>query len=158
VVEVIFGQLFRLPNTPHLELFYGALLYELCRTRGETLPQVVAIGVEFLYRRADTMQPTCIDRFVNWFSYHLSNFNYLWTWADWADCLKVSSSLIMISNSDYGFKLDTLHPRLIFVREVIEKCLRLSYYKRVVNFLPQEFDPIIPPEPAILYELDDGMR
>jgi nuclear cap-binding protein subunit 1 len=89
VVEVILGQLFRLPHSPHLELFYGAVLYELCRTRAETMPQVVAIAAEYLYRRADTMQPTCIDRFANWFSYHLSNFNYLWSWADWADCLKV---------------------------------------------------------------------
>ncbi len=43
------------------------------------------------------------------------------------------------------------------MREVIEKCLRFSYYKRIVDFLPDKLDPIIPAEPEISYELNDGV-
>ncbi|KAI1721873.1 MIF4G like domain-containing protein [Ditylenchus destructor] len=139
IIEVIFAQLFRLPRAPHLELFYGALLIELCRVKSDSLPQVLAQAAELLYQRADYMQPICLDRFVNWFSYHLSNFQYSWSWSDWADCLI----------------LDSLHPRRIFVREVIEKCLHFSYHKRLVEFLPPGFDTVIPPEPIICYEYEE---
>uniref|UniRef100_A0A914HHC5 Nuclear cap-binding protein subunit 1 n=1 Tax=Globodera rostochiensis TaxID=31243 RepID=A0A914HHC5_GLORO len=142
MIETVFNQLFRLPAAPHHELFYGALLIELCRSEANTMPQVLALAAELLYRVTDTMQPICLDRFVNWFSYHLSNFEYRWSWSDWIECVK----------------LDSLHPRRIFVREVIDKCLRLSYHKKVVGFLPPELAPIIPDEPSIVYILDDAQH
>lgn len=51
--------------------------------------------------------------------------------------------------------MDSLHPRLIFVREVIEKCMRLSYHKKMAEILPPDFKHVIPPEPVIIYVLDE---
>lgn len=42
MVEVVLGKLFALPVPTEIEVFYGALLLELCKLQPSTLPQVVS--------------------------------------------------------------------------------------------------------------------
>ncbi|EJD76387.1 MIF4G domain-containing protein [Loa loa] len=136
ILEVIFSQLFRLPHPPLRPLFYGSVMIELCKTRD--MPQVIAQAAELFYQRIDTMQLECIDRLIDWFSYHMSNFEYRWSWVDWDDCLNLN---------DYA-------PRRYFVKEVIEKCMRFSYYERICDCLPSSFEEITPEKPFISFLLN----
>ncbi|VBB25623.1 unnamed protein product [Acanthocheilonema viteae] len=140
ILEVIFSQLFRLPHPLLRPLFYGSVMIELCKIKD--MPQVIAQAAELFYQRIDTMQLECIDRLIDWFSYHMSNFDYRWSWADWDDCLDLN---------DYA-------PRRYFVKEVIEKCMRFSYHERICDCLPSSFEEITPEKPSISFSVDEAVN
>ncbi|CAH0725023.1 unnamed protein product, partial [Brenthis ino] len=144
VVEVIFAELFNLPTPRYLEICYGSILIELCKLNPSTMPQVLAQATEILFMRIDTMNIACFDRLVNWFSYHLSNFQYRWSWEDWEACAQ----------------LDVEHPKPRFIREVLGKCLRLSYHQRIKDMTPESLSAFVPlkPEPIYKYSMEGAAR
>ncbi|XP_034940249.1 nuclear cap-binding protein subunit 1 [Chelonus insularis] len=136
IVEVIFGELFKLPTPKYLEICYGSILIELCKLQPSTMPQVLAQATEILFRRIDSMAAASFDRFVWWFAYHLSNFQFRWSWEDWDSCLQ----------------RDMEHPRPKFIREVLLKALRLSYHQRIRDMMPESYAELIPAVPEPIYK------
>ncbi|XP_071507439.1 nuclear cap-binding protein subunit 1-like [Diadema antillarum] len=136
IVEVMFGQLFALPQAPRIHIFYMSLFLELCKLQPGSLPQVLAQASEMLYERLDHMSLQSSDRFVVWFSHHLSNFQFRWSWEEWTDCLNVDLDL----------------PKPKFVMEVLTKCLRLSYHQRIAESVPESYAPLMPSPPEPVYK------
>ncbi|KAI0988679.1 hypothetical protein GJ496_004381 [Pomphorhynchus laevis] len=167
IVEVIFGQLFTLPNSPHIELFYGAMLIELCKMRPASLPQVLAQATELIFDRLSTMKAICIERYVTWFSYNLSNFQLRWSWDYWSyvfddpiqksppqstdveNIADVSVANQSLSNFDREIKIH-------IIREVMQKLIRFSYYSALVQTTPACFHPLIPSTMAPHYKYSPG--
>lgn len=130
IVEVIFAELLNMPTPRYLEINYGSILIELCKLQPGQIPQVLAQLTEMLFDRIESMSVSAVQRFVSWFSYHLSNFHFRWSWVDWADCLR----------------LDPDHPKPMFCREVFLKTLRLSYHQRIEEMAGEEFAALVPAE------------
>ncbi|GIY34059.1 nuclear cap-binding protein subunit 1 [Caerostris darwini] len=136
IVEVMLAELFKLPVVFYPEICLGSLFLELCKLQPSTMPQVLAQAVELMYERLDTMNIDCANRFAAWFAYHLSNFQFRWNWDDWNDCIS----------------LDPLHPRPVFIRETLQKCMRLSYHQRIVDLISEAFTNLLPLRPVTLYK------
>lgn len=128
ILEVIFGALFRLPEPDHLPVFYGSLIIELCKLAPTSMPSCVAQTVEILFERLHFMNITCIDRFIDWFAYHLSNFQYKWTWDDWVPFVD--------GNPDDN--------KVRFITEVLGKCQRSAYQGNLLSTIPTELHPMFP--------------
>lgn len=43
VFQVLFSEMFRLPNPHHVQVFYGSLIIELCKSQPNTMPGVVSL-------------------------------------------------------------------------------------------------------------------
>lgn len=144
IVEVIFSQLFNLPKPVHLELFFGSLLIELCKLQPTQMPMVLAQATELLFDRLDSMKTSAIERFSNWFSYHLSNFQFKWAWDDWKSCL---------AN-------DINSPKAKFIQETLLKSIRLSYHQRIAELLPESVGTLLPldTKPIYKYESEDAVN
>lgn len=78
------------------------------------------------------MNGACVDRFASWFAYHLSNFQFRWSWDDWSSALT----------------LDPLHSKPKFIRETLLRCMRLSYHDLVLNSIPESFQEFAPESPT----------
>ncbi|KAA0201058.1 hypothetical protein HAZT_HAZT005747 [Hyalella azteca] len=141
IVEVVLAEMFHLPASRYLQICYGSLLIELCKLQPATMPQVLAQAVELLFERIDTMNTCCHDRFVSWFAYHLSNFQFKWSWDDWL----------------HAAKLPVDHPRAKFVVEVLQRCMRLSYHDRIAEVVPEQFDCFVPAKPKVIFRYDPDL-
>jgi len=139
LVEVIFGHLFCLPQAQHLSLFYGSLILELCKQQPSTFPAVVALGVELLFERIDSMNVTCVDRFIEWFTYHLGNFQCKWTWDDWIEYAES----------------DKLIPKAKFIVEVLERLTRMYFRQYVIEKIPKSLHALMPINPQGNFRYED---
>ncbi|CEP08839.1 hypothetical protein [Parasitella parasitica] len=139
LVEAIFSQMLRLPLPPVRQVFYSCVFIELCRAEVGAFPMALGRGIKTLFGRLAYMDVECIARLWSWFSHHLSNFGFQWDWKAWSSVLA----------------LDPYHPQTCFIRETLEKEIRLSYYERIKSILPEEFHVLVPstaPAPNFAYK------
>ncbi|KAI8083062.1 armadillo-type protein [Halteromyces radiatus] len=130
LMESLLSQMLMLPISSYRLIFFSTLMAELVRLNTKTFPMALGRSVKLLFDRLDNMDTECVARLWTWFGHHLSNFGFQWDWVAWEDALT----------------LDKLHPQVCFIRETIEKEIRLSYYERIKTSLPSEFVSLAPAE------------
>ncbi|ORX49397.1 hypothetical protein DM01DRAFT_1338083 [Hesseltinella vesiculosa] len=132
LMETLMSQMLHLPKPCCPTVYFPALMIELVRLDKEEFPRALGRTVKTLFDRLPTMDVACIERLWTWFAMHLSNFGFQWDWAAWESALTK----------------DPMHPQVCFMRETLEKEIRLSYFDRIKNSLPSDLATSLLPSQA----------
>nr|GMC51624.1 nuclear cap-binding protein subunit 1 [Ipomoea batatas] len=144
MAETIFSQLLLLPQPPFKPIYYTLVIIDLCKALPGAFPAVVAGAVRALFDRIADLDMECRTRLILWFSHHLSNFQFIWPWEEWA----------------YVLDLPKWAPQRVFVQEVLEREVRLSYWDKIKQSIENAptLEELLPPKggPNFKYGADDG--
>ncbi|KAF8416510.1 MIF4G like-domain-containing protein [Tirmania nivea] len=143
-VDAVFSQLLRLPNPEHKLIYYHSIFTEMCKIAAAAVAPSLGRAIRFMYANVDSMDVELTNRFIDWFSHHLSNFGFTWKWGEW----------------EANLKLTEVYPKRAFIHGAIEKEIRLSFPSRIKNTLPEAYQILIPEAkekdiPTFKYDSDD---
>ncbi|KAI4368633.1 hypothetical protein MLD38_017168 [Melastoma candidum] len=142
MAEAIFSQLLLLPNPPLKPIYYTLVIIDLCKALPRAFPAVVAGAVRVLFEKIAIMDMECRTRLILWFAHHLSNFQFIWPWDEWA-CV---------------MDLPKWAPQRLFVQEVLDREIRLSYWEKVkqsIDIAPA-LEALLPPKGGPNFKYDGG--
>lgn len=144
MAETIFSQLLLLPQPPFKPIYYTLVIIDLCKSLPGAFPAVVAGAVRALFDRISELDMECRTRLILWFSHHLSNFQFIWPWEEWA----------------YVLELPKWAPQRVFVQEVLDREVRLSYWDKVKQSIETTpaLEELLPPKgvPDFRYGIEDN--
>ncbi|XP_068141178.1 nuclear cap-binding protein subunit 1-like [Drosophila tropicalis] len=151
IVEFLLGKILQLPidqmHPKTMTINCGAILIELSKLEPNVIPNIIRESVDIIYRKMPSMNVMCFDRFVNWFSHYLSNFRYEWNWQEW-NFKSILPSSGLNENTE-------MHPTIVFMREFIKKLLRLSYYEKIKEVLPEQMVQFLGDAPLSKFKYDN---
>ncbi|KAE8677217.1 Nuclear cap-binding protein subunit 1 [Hibiscus syriacus] len=132
MAETIFSQLLLLPHPPFKPIYYTLVIMDLCKALPGAFPAVVAGAVRALFDKIADLDMECRTRLILWFSHHLSNFQFIWPWDEWA----------------YVLDLSKWAPQRVFVQEVLEREVRLSYWDKIKQSIENApaLEELLPPK------------
>jgi nuclear cap-binding protein subunit 1 len=129
-VDAVFSQLFQLPAPEHKLVYYHSVLTEACKIAPAAIAPSLGRAIRYLYSNTSRMDVELTQRFIDWFSHHLSNFGFTWKWTEWVD----------------DVFLPNLHPCKAFIIGALDKEIRLSFAQRIKGTLPEPYHFLIGPE------------
>lgn len=137
VCEFLFGQLLAARPEGLSPICHQLLLMNCCRL-ASLFPPIMAKSLFALVNRLDEFGLVKTSRLAKWFALHLSNFDFKWKWTEWENILTLPKSSL----------------KLVFIKMVFENLVRLSYYDRIVEIVPEWARALIPPSPEPLFRFD----
>ncbi|WZZ85495.1 hypothetical protein YC2023_114074 [Brassica napus] len=87
-------------------------------------PAVVAGAVRALFEKISDLDMESRTRLILWFSHHLSNFQFIWPWEEWA----------------YVLDLPKWAPKRVFVQDVLQREVRLSHWDKIKQTVKKDLD------------------
>lgn len=128
IIDAIFSQLFKLPTAEHKLVYYHSLVTSCCKLAPQAIAPSLGRAIRTVYQSLHVLDLELSYRFLDWFTHHLSNFEFRWRWTEWIGDLELSK----------------LQPKKAFIVAALDKEIRLSFAKRIRSTLPQEMNELIP--------------
>ena len=146
LIDTLFAQLFTLPRPPTREVYYAGVITEITKLAPGDVAPTLGRAIRSLYDTLDNLKGEVNMRFSSWFALHLSNFGFTYKWEEWYFSTRVNSFLRM-----EDLKVAGNSRKKVFLRETIDKEVRLSYLERIQRTLPEEYFQVFP----VKIELND---
>jgi nuclear cap-binding protein subunit 1 len=83
IIDAIFSQLFKLPSAEHKLVYYHSLITQCCKVAPAAIAPSLGRAIRTIYKNLPMMDLELGYRFLDWFSHHLSNFEFRWRWTEW---------------------------------------------------------------------------
>lgn len=83
IIDGIFSQLFKLPNPEHKLVYYHSLITQCCKIAPAAIAPSLGRAIRSIYKNLHIMDLELCNRFLDWFTHHLSNFEFRWRWTEW---------------------------------------------------------------------------
>ncbi|KAJ4335907.1 Nuclear cap-binding protein subunit 1 [Didymella glomerata] len=128
IIDAIFSQLFKLPSAEHKLVYYHSVITQCCKVAPQAIAPSLGRAIRTIYKSLPVLDLELGYRFLDWFSHHLSNFEFRWRWTEWLEDLELTN----------------LHPKKAFILAALDKEIRLSFAKRVRSTLPEPMHALIP--------------
>lgn len=135
-VESILAMIFQLPRPSNREIYYYTVLISCCKESPESIAPVFGRAIRYFYNNLITMDLELRNRFMDWMSIQISNFDFSWKWDEWVQDSKRLRNL-------------TYHPKKLFIKNLIAKEIRLSNKNRIkesfvgINQDPESQDEVV---------------
>ncbi|CCF48769.1 hypothetical protein NDA14_006860 [Ustilago hordei] len=133
LVETILSTALVLPTAPRNPLYYTCLLREIVTLTPGTIAPSLGKTIRTFYNSLSTphsIDIETVNRFADWFAIHLSNFNFGWAWKEWIPDTSLPSH----------------HPKVVFMKRIVELEIRLAYFDRIKETLPPEIQSLAMPK------------
>ncbi|KAG2277995.1 hypothetical protein Bca52824_060550 [Brassica carinata] len=119
-----------------------SVIMDLCKALPGAFPAVVAGAVRALFEKISDLDMDSRTRLILWFSHHLSNFQFIWPWEEWA----------------YVLDLPKWAPKRVFVQEVLQREVRLSHWDKIKQHNASGLEELLPAKVgrAYMYSLEEG--
>ncbi|KAI0898032.1 MIF4G like-domain-containing protein [Annulohypoxylon nitens] len=129
-VDAVFSQLFALPTPEHKLVYYHSVLTEACKIAPAAVAPSLGRAIRYSYQNIHHLDLELCNRFLDWFTHHLSNFGFMWKWTEWVE----------------DVSLPDMDPRKSFILGALDKEIRLSFAQRIKGTLPEPYQALIGPE------------
>ena len=143
LISLLFSSLFTLPTpfplTPPT-IYYAAIILDLFRLEPKVMPPIIGLAINSLFERLDSVDMEAFDRCVAWFALHLSNFSFTWPWDNWSAVLET----------------DEYTAQRVFVSDCFERMVRLSFWERIQQTIPEELIALMPHQPIPAFRFGGG--